>query len=104
VILHLDMDAFFASVEQRDDPALRGKPVIVGALPTQCGVVYAASYKALKFGVRSTLTSAAGRLCPKGKWSVRAGMPTAKNRDGSWKSSPARGAGGPSQLLKNSAK
>src|SRR5947207_65183 len=61
------MDAFHASVEQRDNPALRQKPVIVGAPPTQRGVVCAVSYEARKFGVRSAMPSAtAGRLCPRG--------------------------------------
>lgn len=61
------MDAFYAAIEQRDNPALRGKPVIVGSPPTQRGVVCASSYEARKFGVRSAMPSVtAGRLCPKG--------------------------------------
>src|SRR5215470_8071960 len=59
-ILHADADSFFASVEQRDDPALRGRPVIVGG-----GVVLAASYEAKAFGVRSAMGGRqALRLCP----------------------------------------
>ena len=67
VIFHVDMDAFFASIEQRDNPAYIGQPVIVGSPPDRRGVVCAASYEARKFGVHSAMPSrTAARLCPNG--------------------------------------
>lgn len=64
-IIHVDMDAFYASIEQRDNPRLKNKPIIVGGKPNSRGVVSTASYEARKYGVKSGISSAlAKKLCP----------------------------------------
>ncbi|RAM11147.1 DNA polymerase IV, partial [Listeria ivanovii] len=66
-IIHIDMDAFYASVEQRDHPEFRGKPLIIGGDPNKRGVVSTCSYEARKFGVHSAMpTKQAVKLCPNG--------------------------------------
>ena len=67
IIIHVDMDAFYASVEMRDNPALRGKPLIIGSKPTERGVVATCNYEARKYGVHSAMNiKEAYRLCPNG--------------------------------------
>ena len=67
IIIHVDMDAYYASVEMRDDLSLRGKPLIIGSLPHERGVVATCSYEARKYGVHSAMNiKEAYRLCPKG--------------------------------------
>ena len=67
IIIHVDMDAFYASVEVRDDPSLAGRPLIIGALPSERGVAATCSYEARKYGVHSAMNiKEAYRLCPHG--------------------------------------
>lgn len=67
IIIHADMDAFYASVEMRDDPSLRGKPLIIGSMPSERGVVATCNYEARKYGVHSAMNiKDAYRLCPHG--------------------------------------
>ena len=67
IIIHVDMDAFYASVEIRDDPSLRGKPLMIGSLPHERGVVATCSYEARKYGVHSAMNvKEAYRRCPQG--------------------------------------
>ena len=67
IIIHVDMDAFFAAVEIRDDPSLRGKPLMIGSLPHERGVIATCSYEARKYGVHSGMSvKDAYRLCPGG--------------------------------------
>ena len=67
IVIHVDMDAFFAAVEMRDDPSLRGKPLIIGSLPGERGVVATCNYEARKYGVHSAMNiKEAFRLCPQG--------------------------------------
>ena len=67
IIIHVDMDAFYASVEIRDNPSLRGRPLIIGSLPHERGVVATCSYEARKYGVHSAMNiKEAYRLCPNG--------------------------------------
>ena len=67
IIIHVDMDAFYASVEMRDNPELRGKPLIIGSLPNERGVVATCSYEARKYGIHSAMNiKEAYRRCPNG--------------------------------------
>ena len=69
IIIHVDMDAFYASVEMRDHPSLRGKPLIIGSMPNERGVVATCSYEARKYGIHSAMNiKEAYRRCPNGSY------------------------------------
>ena len=77
MILHVDMDAFYASIEQRDNPAIQGKSVIVGGNPQKRGVVATASYEARKFGLHAAMPlSQAFKLCPQGHYLLKTSVNT----------------------------
>ena len=81
IIIHVDMDAFYAAVETRDDPSLQGKALIIGSLPTERGVVATCSYEAREYGIRSGMSiKDAYRQCPNGISSTRSGTPMPPRR------------------------
>ena len=89
VVFHVDLDAFYASVEQMDDPSLKGKPVIVGAAPGRRGVVSACSYEARRFGIHSAMPDLqAYRRCPQGVYLPSGWSATWRFHGQSWTSSP----------------